>query len=84
MLVNAICYKVKKPVIYNEGTIWEKSCDTFLARYGGSKEATEKQIALLNSDESAKAEFCAKQRLIADEIAYFFLNVQEEIDTRGD
>ena len=46
--------------------------------------ATEKQIALLNSDELAKAEFCAKQRLIADEIAYFFLNVQEEIDTRGD
>ena len=29
--VNSICYKTKEPVIYNEGTQWEKSCDEFLA-----------------------------------------------------
>lgn len=83
MLINAICYKVKTPVVYNKGTIWEKSCNTFLACYGGSTEATAKQIELLNTDEAAKAQFCAAHRLIADSIDHFFLNIQEEIDTRG-
>ena len=30
-IVKSICYKTKTPIIYNEGTKWESSCDEFLA-----------------------------------------------------
>ena len=83
MLVNAICYKVKKPVVYNKGTVWEKSCDTFLACYGGSAEYTQRKVNKLNSNIFAKAQFCAEHRLVASDIDYFFVNQQEEIDTKG-
>jgi len=80
MIINVICYKVKSPVVYNKGTKWESSCDTFLACYGG----TQDMVNRLNTDINAKEQFCAEHRLDADNIDYFFINQQEEFDTRGD
>ena len=31
--MTVICYKTKKPTIYNKGTKYEKTCDTFLSYY---------------------------------------------------
>lgn len=84
-MINVVCYKTKKPTIYNKGTKYEKQCDEFLACYGCADD--EKQVALidrLNTDEVARAEFCEKYRLDLDTIDYFFTNKQEPFDTRWD
>lgn len=83
MMINAICYKLKTPIVYNKGTRYEKSCNTFLACYGGSMEATQCKVNQLNNDTTAKEEFCAEHRLVASSIDYFYVNTQEEFDTRG-
>ena len=83
MLINAICYKLKTPIVYNKGTRYEKSCDTFLACYGGSMEAAQRKVDKLNNNIFVKAQFCAEHRLIANSIDYFYVNTQEEFDTRG-
>lgn len=35
MMQYVVCYKTKEPVIYNKGTQWETTCDTFLSFYMG-------------------------------------------------
>lgn len=60
-----ICYKTNTPVVYNKGTVYEKSCDTFLAymTYKSIEEAqtevdkinTEKPDKLFNG-EAAKCD----------------------------
>lgn len=32
-MATVICYKTNKPTIYNKGTVYETSCDTFIAYY---------------------------------------------------
>lgn len=84
MLINTICYKVKNPIVFNKGTIYEKSCNTFLACYGEQTlDATLRKVEKLNNNIFAKAQFCAEHTLIAKDIDYFFVNTQEKFDTRG-
>ena len=33
MTKTVICYKRREPIVYNKGTQYERSCDTFLAYY---------------------------------------------------
>lgn len=83
-MVNTICYKLKTPIIYNKGTKWEKKEDTFLVCYGYTNIIDHNaKLKELNTDEQAKEDFCNKHRLKANEIEYFFNNVQDEFDTRG-
>ena len=30
-MVTVVCYKLKEPVVYNKGTVYESKCDHFLA-----------------------------------------------------
>lgn len=83
--IPVICYKLKKPHIFNEGTKWEKREYTFLACYGyADPEENKRFVNVLNTDDEAKGMFCDKYRLNADAIEYFFHKEQEEFDTRGD
>ena len=70
------CYKTKQPIIYNKGTKYEKTCDEFLACYGGTPEYINK----LNTDPQAKAQFCQVHRLNENNISHFFINEQEEFN----
>lgn len=84
MMKNTVCYKLKNPIVYNKGTKWEKSCDTFLACYGeATQEATQRKVDKLNNNIFAKAQFCAEHKLIASSIDYFFVDSQKEFDTKG-
>ena len=50
-LLNTICYKTKTPVVYNKGTKWEKSHDTFLLCYAnGTDEEVKAEIDRLNAE----------------------------------
>ena len=75
----AICYKTKTPVVYNKGTKWETSCDTFLARYFENDiKKAQAEIKRLNTE---KPDRVCKQgmKIDWDKIEYFFLNEQEEM-----
>ena len=81
-MVNAICYKLDKPIIYNEGTQYEKKCDTFLAYYGDSDiNKAQEEVDRINQGlipilfNGQKADIEHKT---------YFVNVQEAIDTRFD
>lgn len=41
-IVYTVCYKNDVPTIYNEGTEYEKSCDTFLYCICDTKEGSER------------------------------------------
>ena len=78
MLKTVICYKLRKPVIYNKGTQYERSCDTFLAYY------TYKSVI----DAQADVDEMNKNKLVKDfrglpidwdSIEYFFVHQQEEM-----
>lgn len=83
-MANTICYKLKKPVIYNQGTRYEKKKNTFLACYGYDDiEDHNARLHELNTNEKAKKEFCEYYRIDINNVEYFFNNVQDEFDTRG-
>ena len=49
-MYNVICYKTRKPIIYNQGTAWETTCDEFLACYTNmNKEDCENYVARINA-----------------------------------
>ena len=53
-LYNTICYKTKKPVVYNKGTKWETSHDTFLLCYAyGTDEQVQADVDRLNAEKPA-------------------------------
>jgi len=84
-MANTICYKLKKPVVYNKGTSWEQEHYTFLACYGSDNiENHNARLHKLNTDEQARKEFCEYYRIDVNNVEYFFNNVQDEFDTRGD
>lgn len=50
-LYNTICYKTKTPIVYNKGTKWEKSCDTFLLCYCyGTDEEVQAEIDRMTAE----------------------------------
>lgn len=78
MKIRVICYKLKKPIIYNKGTKWESQQDTFMAyeTYKSLEEA------------KAKAEWYNTNKPNADdlgnpidwnEVDYFYADIQEAI-----
>ena len=82
--VNTICYKLKAPRVYNEGTKYESKCSDFLACYGYEDNArNEAYIAKLNTEGSTERKefFRNHYNLKAEEIAYFYAHRQEEFDT---
>lgn len=75
---NTICYKMKTPVVYNKGTKYERTCDTFLAYYTSQSDA----------EAQAEAEWLNTTKLATlrtgtpinwEKIDYFFVNKQEEM-----
>ena len=50
-----VCYKIKNPVVYNKGTEWERTADTFLA-YVSRKplEVLTKEVEELNAKHPEK------------------------------
>lgn len=81
-----VCYKTKTPEIYNKGTQWETTEDTFLLTelYDTTREKAEKHIAMLNetkpmffdgTNDQEKNKY--HKKLNWDEIEYLFLHEQE-------
>lgn len=68
MMTTTICYKLNTPIIYNEGTEWEKSCDTFLECYCVNTELAHKKVAELNATATDRV---------------YFVDAQEMFDTTG-
>jgi len=68
--MRTICYKLNTPVVYNKGTEWETTCDTFLECYiSGTDEEIQKRIEKMNKE-------------VNDRV--YFMDEQEMFDTRGD
>lgn len=76
MKVNAIIYKQDVPTIYNKGTEYESSCDTFLATFvpGSFADA----VAYANYLNDQKPEFL-KNGEIADCEHRIYSAIEEEI-----
>lgn len=54
-LSTVICYKQHIPTVYNKGTQWEKSEDTFLAYYyRGTKEQAQAEVDRINTEKPEK------------------------------
>lgn len=82
---NVICFELKKPVVYNAGTAYEKTCSIFLACYGNNDtEQNKAYVNTLNTNEAEARKFCERQGLNYESIKYFHHHQQEAFDTRGD
>ena len=84
-----ICYKTKEPVVYNKGTKYEKSNDTFLLHYYSTEGTKEEQRAkAIAKAEKYNREHTTGDRLMDrtiewDNIEKFFVSEQEMFDTTG-
>ena len=80
-MMTTINYKTRKPVVYNAGTEWEKSNDTFLAYYTFKTiEEAQKEVDELNS--THPTHLPNRQPIDWEKIEYFFVDEQEMFDTR--
>lgn len=76
-LRTVVCYKQHVPTIYNQGTQWEKSCDTFLAYYTYKTVAeAQTEVDRINTEKP--------ERLFNGELALcndrtYFISEQEEM-----
>lgn len=78
--LNVICYKTKKPVYYNKGTKWEKTCDTFLLSYTyRNNEETQALVDQYNKERPARLFNPAIDDFTIDDVDYFFMSKQEEM-----
>lgn len=70
----AICYKRKTPVVYNEGTQYERRNDEFLAYYTGkNKEDAEREAERLTKEKPERW----FNGTLAPEVEYYFVVEQE-------
>lgn len=70
MLMTTICYKLNTPVVYNKGTRFETTEDTFLHCYmRGTHEEVQRVVDTLNTE-------------VNDRV--YFVDEQEVFDTMGD
>lgn len=73
-----ICYKMKKPVVYNPGTKYERYWDEFLAYYTyKSVEEASEEVAEINTTHPAKLWNGAP--IDWDLVDHFFVSEQEEM-----
>lgn len=72
--MTTICYRLDEPVIYNEGTPYEKKCDTFLHCYLYSSTIAEAQnfCDKLNSGEIVNSDYPTEGRT-------YYAHEQEEM-----
>lgn len=78
MKSTVICYKMKEPVVYNKGTKYETSRDTFLAYYTYKSVAeAQKEVDEINS--THPAEQWNKTKIDWDKVDYYFVSEQEEM-----
>lgn len=76
-MMNAICYKTTNPTIYNKGTKWEKTCDTFLAYYTHKNDVdAQNEVDFLNTTKPATL-FNGEPALCEERT--YFVNKQEEM-----
>lgn len=76
-MVTVICYKQNVPTVYNKGTKWEKTCDTFLA-YQTYKTLEEAQRECDEMNANKPERLFNGQLAKCDERVYF-AQVQEEM-----
>lgn len=79
MKQTVLCYKTVNPTIYNAGTKYESSCDTFLACYWyNDKEKAMTECERLNTEKPAKL----WNGLPIDwtKIKYFYVTEQEPFE----
>ena len=58
-----ICFKLNTPIIYNEGTEWEKREDTFLEKYiFGDEEFALNELNKLNATATDRVYFLKEQK----------------------
>lgn len=78
MMMNVVCYKMKEPVVYNKGTQWESSCDTFLYKYVYGNEANAQGLAN-ELNQMLMDGITAHDGLDMTKIARFYLSRQKEM-----
>lgn len=77
-MMNTVCYKTRKPVVYNEGTKYETTCNTFLAYYSGkNRTELENYVNMVNAEKPETVEIFGK--VDWNEIECFFINEQEQM-----
>lgn len=77
--MTVICYKTKTPTIYNKGTRYERSCDTFLSYYT-YKTKEEAQIECDELNNNKPKILWNKEKINWDIIDYFFVDEQEMME----
>lgn len=76
-LRTVICYKQNEPTVYNKGTKWETSEDTFLAYYTyKTKDEAQKEVDEINTNKPEKL-FNGEQAKCNERI--YFVSEQEEM-----
>lgn len=64
-MMNTICYKLDTPVVYNKGTKWESSEDTFLECYvRGTREDAEALCVEKNLTATNRVYFVDQQEIM--------------------
>lgn len=80
--IPVICYKLNNPVVYNKGTKYEKSEDTFLLCYAPHDETIRNaRIDELNA--LPVGEFIDKYKRDTRVDGTYFVSYQEPFDTTG-
>lgn len=80
--IPVICYKLNTPVVYNKGTKYETSCDTFLLCYAPHDEtARNEMVDRLNALEVG--EYIDKYQHDKKVDGVYFVSYQEPFDTTG-
>lgn len=74
-----VCYKTIKPVVYNKGTKYETTCDTFLSYYT-SKTIKEAQSDCDKINVEKPLYLWNGQKIDWNEIDYFYADEQEPFD----
>lgn len=73
-----VCYKLKKPIVYNKGTDYEKSEDKFLAFYSyKTEEEAQEEVDIINKKKPER--LWNGEKLDWNNIDYFFVSKQEEM-----
>lgn len=78
-LIPVICYKLKQPRVYNRGTRYETSEDSFLSYYTtGDLDRARAEATELNDQRPAKNRF--GYPINWDDISYFYADEQEMME----
>lgn len=74
-----VCYKTIKPVVYNEGTKYETTCDTFLCYYTNKTiEEAQKDCDKMNAGKPLY--IWNGKEIDWNKVAYFYADEQEPFD----